>query len=71
MKRKLKFYATAIITCSCLKLFAQVPPSLDPNWMIDTMKSDEFNGSTLNSSKWDKGYLGCGWGWGYGSHLSN
>lgn len=72
MKRKFKIYLLAILTSSgfWMRSNAQVPPNLDPNWIIDTLKSDEFNSTSFNSSKWDKGYSGCGWGWGYGSYLS-
>ncbi|OFX33827.1 MAG: hypothetical protein A2W90_05225 [Bacteroidetes bacterium GWF2_42_66] len=54
-----------------MKLNAQVPPHLDPNWELVSSKSDEFNSSGLNPALWDKAYSGCGWGWGFGSNLDS
>lgn len=48
-----------------LTLSAQ-PPSADPNWQLNTLKSDEFNGTSLDLSKWHaiNVYNGdcCNWG---------
>ena len=35
-------------------LYSQVPPSLDNKWVINSSKSDEFNSTSLNTSKWDR-----------------
>ncbi|MCC7331267.1 MAG: family 16 glycosylhydrolase [Flavobacteriales bacterium] len=32
--------------------FTQIPPTLDGNWVLDTAKSDEFDGTLINSNKW-------------------
>ena len=33
--------------------FAQLPPLVNPDaWILNLSKSDEFNGSTLDTSKW-------------------
>lgn len=53
------------------KLYAQVSPHHDPNWELVRSKSDEFNDPYLNRALWDKAYRGCGWGWGFGSHLDS
>lgn len=46
----------------------QIPPTLDNNWRLNTSKSDEFNSTTLDNSKWDalNPSNGIGYNWGGG-----
>ena len=57
--------------------FAQKPPIEDPNaWILDTEKSDEFNGTALDTSKWwainpcnFTDSIHHGYNWGSGDHF--
>lgn len=66
MKKKLKIFLLAILTSSgmYMKLYAQLPPTIDNNWQLNTNLSDEFN--TLDLSKWNVIDLWqgecCNWG---------
>lgn len=58
------FFLTVFIN---LFVFGQIPtPNNDPNWQLDS-KSDEFNSTTFNTSKWTKLDLanGIGLNWGH------
>lgn len=49
---------------------AQIPPNLDDNWQLNTLKSDEFDGTSLNTSKWDAlNPPSIGYDWGEGTHF--
>lgn len=40
-------------TFHCADVYAQLPPDMNPRyWQIDDLKSDEFNGAELDTSKW-------------------
>jgi|AntRauTorckE6833_2_1112554.scaffolds.fasta_scaffold00890_7 beta-glucanase (GH16 family) len=73
MKRKIKFYLVAILTSSgfMMNLNAQIPPNLDGNWELNTAKSDEFNSTTLDNSKWNAldPWSGIGYNWGGGQYF--
>jgi hypothetical protein len=65
MKRKMIFLL-AILTSSGLLMMlnAQIPPNLDDNWELKTIKSDEFNDASIDLNKWtifDKGQYPFGW----------
>ncbi len=50
-----RLYITVLIFHTCFTKIAdaQVSPNLEPGfWIRDTAKSDEFNGSTLDTGKW-------------------
>jgi len=54
--KKIKICLLAILTSSgfFLKLHTQIPAHLDEdNWVLNTTKSDEFDGIVLDNSKWD------------------
>ncbi len=72
MKRKLIFLL-AILTSSgfMMLVYGQIPPNLDDNWELNTTKSDEFNSTTLNSSKQDEldPWNGVGYNWGGGQYF--
>lgn len=59
---KIKIYLLAILTSSWL--YAQLPPSIDGTWQLNSTLSDEFN--TLDLSKWNVIDLWqgecCNWG---------
>ncbi len=67
MKKKLKIYLLTILTSSgfYLKLNAQSPIK-DNNWQLNSAMSDEFNGTSLNTSLWQAldcySLIGCNWG---------
>lgn len=46
----------------------QIPPSIDYNWELNLVKSDEFNDTMFDTSKWDKlnPAMGIGYNWGGG-----
>lgn len=62
-----------LFTSLCIYVFAttinaQVTPLHDNNWVIDRAKSDEFNNTIIDSSKWDvlDPSNGIGYNWGGG-----
>lgn len=49
MKKEILLVITLLLSC---KIYSQTP-SNDKNWILNTNKSDEFNNSTLDNSKWE------------------
>jgi len=73
MKRNLKIFLLAILTSSgfSMGLVAQlIVPNVDPNYVLVSNKSDEFSGTSLNSTLWSKLPTTTTWGFfggiGYG-----
>jgi len=47
------FILITIATMASMKGISQIPnPATDPNFYLDTRVSDEFNGTTVNTSIW-------------------
>jgi hypothetical protein len=47
------FILITIATMASMQGISQIPnPATDPNFYLDTRVSDEFNGTTLNTSIW-------------------
>ena len=55
-----------LLTCFISSIYCQIPPNLDNNWKLNTKKSDEFNDTILDDSKWDVLDIsnGIGYSWG-------
>lgn len=69
MKKKIMIFLLAILTFSSLwkEVRSQINPKDDPNFVKVDSKSDEFNGTSIQTSKWEVGTPTSWAGWGYGS----
>lgn len=65
MKEKIKSILVPILLCIYMTSFGQSPIN-DLNWELDTARSDEFNGTSVNATKWNVIDLNqgdcCNWG---------
>lgn len=52
-----------------LYCYAQIHPNQDSHWILNDNKSDDFDGSYLDGSKWDKLQPGVGYNWGGGGQF--
>lgn len=57
-----------LLLCLMVRLDGQISPRLDANWVMNDMKSDEFNSEMLDTTKWDAldPSNGIGYHWGGG-----
>ncbi len=51
LHKLLTFLFLIFFTCNCYRAISQTPAN-DLNWLLDTAKSDEFNGNSVNPAKW-------------------
>ena len=52
MRNKFFLISFIILITSCVNVYSQSSPLNDPNWTLNTAKSDEFNAARLDSTKW-------------------
>jgi beta-glucanase (GH16 family) len=49
---RVELYIICVIFCTICHFAIGQTPANDANWVLDTAKSDEFNGVSLNTTKW-------------------